>query len=133
MRALSLPFAAFLSLAALGSQVNDYSLNFVDICTKNGFATEKYEVVTPDDYILSLYRIPGTVQEMESGQGEQKPAVLFVHALDTNMLEWVINDPEQAPAFVLAREGYDVWLGNNRGSEPSQGHKTLSVSKKAYS
>ena len=58
--------------------------------------------------------------------------MLFVHALDTNMLEWVLNDPEKAPAFVLAREGYDVWLGNNRGSEPSQGHKTLTVSKKAY-
>lgn len=66
MRALSLPYAAFLSLAALGAQVNDYSLNFVDVCTKNGFATEKYELVTPDDYILSLYRIPGTVNEVQN-------------------------------------------------------------------
>lgn len=48
------------------------------------------------------------------------------------MMEYVFNDPEVAPAFVLARAGYDVWLGNNRGNRWSEGHKTLSKEQKEY-
>ena len=49
-----------------------------EICQENGFGTESYTLVTPDDYVLSLYRIPGTFSEMQ--QGVKKPAVLMMHA-----------------------------------------------------
>jgi pimeloyl-ACP methyl ester carboxylesterase len=48
------------------------------------------------------------------------------------MMQWVYHKPEVAPAFVLARAGYDVWLGNNRGSRFSQTHQTLDPKKKEY-
>jgi hypothetical protein len=48
------------------------------------------------------------------------------------MMQWVYNKAEVAPAFVLARAGYDVWLGNNRGNRFSQTHETLSSKKKEY-
>jgi len=48
------------------------------------------------------------------------------------MMEWVWNDSERANAFILARAGYDVWMGNNRGSKFSQGHMSLSTKDKAY-
>jgi hypothetical protein len=37
-------------------------------------------------------------------------------------MEYVANEASVAPAFVLANLGYDVWLGNNRGSKFSNQH-----------
>lgn len=40
-----------------------------------------------------------------------------------------MNYPEIAPAFVAARAGYDVWLGNSRGNSFSKEHVYLSPQK----
>lgn len=45
-----------------------------------------------------------------------------MHAQDCDMMEYVANEASVAPAFVLANLGYDVWLGNNRGSKFSNQH-----------
>lgn len=62
----------------------------------------------------------------------RKPAILLQHGLETDMMQWVFNDPSVAPAFVLARSGYDVWLGNNRGTRWSESHVSLSNKDKAF-
>jgi len=48
------------------------------------------------------------------------------------MMQWVFNRPEVAPAFVLARAGYDVWLGNNRGNRWSTNHVSLDPASKEF-
>lgn len=42
---------------------------------------------------------------------------------------WVMHHPNVAPAFQLVRAGYDVWLGNQRGTKHSMEHLTLDYRK----
>lgn len=36
--------------------------------------------------------------------------------IECDMNFWICNTAENAPPFILAEQGYDVWLGNNRGT-----------------
>ena len=77
-------------------------------------------MTTDDGYILGLWRINGNLNNISS-----QPPVLLQHGLGSDMMQWVMNKAENAPAFILAQNGYDVWLGNNRGNRFSQSHITL--------
>lgn len=43
---------------------------------------------------------------------------------------WFLNSPEQSLGFILADEGFDVWVGNVRGTRWSHGHISLSEENK---
>ena len=48
------------------------------------------------------------------------------------MMEYVAHRVDVAPAFVLANMGYDVWLGNNRGTLFSHAHQWLDIHSMEY-
>ena len=98
-----------------------------EMCEKYGFAYEEHTVTTSDGYILKLGRIPGLKDE-QVVEGA-KPPIVLQHGVLGNMMQFVLNTNDTSPAFVLARKGYDVWMGNNRGSRFSQGHVSLDAKK----
>ncbi|KAK2396133.1 triacylglycerol lipase [Trifolium repens] len=120
--------------------------NIVEI---QGYTCEEHKVTTEDGYILSLHRIPTT---QYNKKGTRLP-VLIQHdlfcvsfvAAHTNyesglfgdfrcccILVWLFNSPEESLEFILADNGFDVWLINGRGTKYSSMHTSLSPNDMAY-
>nr|XP_043627296.1 triacylglycerol lipase 2-like [Erigeron canadensis] len=107
-------------------------LNQVGICSllieTKGYMCEEHKVITKDGYILSVQRIPAG----RSGVKADQPPVLLQHGLFLDGRIWVLNFPNQSLGFILADNGYDVWIANTRGTEFSRGHTSLSPNDPAY-
>ncbi|KAK5640032.1 hypothetical protein RI129_010843 [Pyrocoelia pectoralis] len=75
-------------------------------------------IITEDGYVLRVFRI-------KHARNGTRPAVLLMHGIMGSSRDFVIMGPKKGLAYVLADRGYDVWLGNCRGSAYSRKHLRL--------
>ena len=64
-------FAAVAAIAATISNsavANDSDRTFQEICAENAFQYEEHTVYTEDDYILTVFRVPGPEGVAPSGR-----------------------------------------------------------------
>ncbi|KAF3337165.1 triacylglycerol lipase 2-like protein [Carex littledalei] len=95
-----------------------------------GYKCEEYEVRTQDGYILSMQRIPEGRNSDKNG-GKKQP-ILLQHGILMDGITWLLNSPEESLAFILADNGFDVWIANTRGTRWSQRHVSLDSSTRDY-
>lgn len=94
-----------------------------------GYPCSEHTVLTDDGFLLALPRVSSNSGNLRKNPG---PPVLLLHGLFVAGDSWFLNSPEESLGFILADHGFDVWVGNVRGTRWSQRHVSLSVKDKDF-
>ncbi|CAH4023649.1 unnamed protein product [Pieris brassicae] len=95
----------------------DSLLNFTELASEYGYATEEHTVVTEDEYLLTVFRI---VRGRNCKGKIKSPPVILMHGLLQSSDAWLDAGPSAGLAYLLADACYDLWVGNQRAPAARQ-------------
>lgn len=85
-----------------------------------GYQGNSYRVKTEDGYILTVHRVRPKKRENFKG------TAFLMHGLFRNSADFLAVGPSFALPYLLADHGFDVFLGNSRGSKYCKEHEKFS-------
>ncbi|KAI3413113.1 Lipase [Psidium guajava] len=94
-----------------------------------GYPCSEHTLQTKDGYLLALQRVSSGSRDLWAQRG---PPVLLQHGLFMAGDAWFLDSKGQSLGFILADHGFDVWVGNVRGTRWSHGHVSLSEKDKNF-
>ncbi|KYQ53685.1 Lipase 3 [Trachymyrmex zeteki] len=100
-------------------------LDFVGMVEQHDYPAEEHNVTTEDGYNLIIHRIPGSPL-LDNNKGK-KEIVFIQHGILASSDSWILHGPGKDLAFLLADQGYDVWLGNMRGNSYCRSHVNMTI------
>ncbi|CAG5076711.1 Similar to Lip3: Lipase 3 (Drosophila melanogaster) [Cotesia congregata] len=104
-------------------------LDFVGLVQQYNYPAEEHNLTTKDGYNLIIHRIPDSPK---SKSLKKKSVVFLQHGVFGSSDSWVLIGPDKDLAFILADQGYDVWIGNVRGNSYCRSHQELSTSDRDF-
>lgn len=112
------------TITALAPELNDGVCS--SLVKTQGYACEEHLVTTKDGYVLNMQRI------LPRGKPGNSVPVVLQHGLFMDGVTWLLLPPSQSLAFLLADNGFDVWIANTRGTKYSHGHTSFSNNSSDY-
>ncbi len=102
----------------------------------DGHDWANHEVHTEDGYIVNLFRLlPKGVKHGDPSFRSAGKPVLLMHGMGNKPTCWLDYDEHDGDynlPVTLLQQGYDVWLGAQRGTSISSHHEKLDWDKDEY-
>jgi len=115
----------------------EYAL-FAEQCIKYGYTFEPFVVKTEDAWNITVFQITGYIDDLEAQAArdlltDDKMPVLSIPGSFCDAHTWFRDAKDGKPMQLqLYDHGYDIWMGNNRGTKYSNDSDTYPVNDDSF-